>query len=440
MPLQPWIFRKLPVIGDGSTLGGVGEDYYGVRYTTSQSDPDGERIASSDANMTLHASLPVQSLMKGCLLNDNGTVNYYLDPTDWTKKADGTASNLAGIDGQVMIEVPEHYVREWEDGGYTNIAISLTNFTDATKIDKFYYGAYKAALNRTNNKLGSVVNTSADWRGGNNNAALDAADNTLLGKPATLINRTNFRTYARNRGNNWNIIPYKQYMAIYRLYEVEYATRHSQKAVDGTLTAEGYKKGGLGNGVTTIVSANWNTFNGYYPFVPNGQSDSMGNSSGEVAYSITGWPVVATVNVNRYRGVEMPFGHIGEWVDGINIYNDHIAERFIANMIDDPSNFADNTSDNARAVDLMKLSGYVSKLSLGDKLPIEGGIAGSGTSTYYCDYHYNDYSAVSSYWRALRVGGAATYGGSAGFVLSASNSSAAYTSASFGSRLCYLGA
>jgi hypothetical protein len=54
-------------------------------------------------------ALPVQSKMKGCLLLDNGTVNYYLQEDDWTKKADGSASTLTGADGQVMVEIPKFY-------------------------------------------------------------------------------------------------------------------------------------------------------------------------------------------------------------------------------------------------------------------------------------------------------------------------------------------
>jgi hypothetical protein len=54
-------------------------------------------------------ALPIQSRMKGCLMLDNGTVNYYLQTDDWTKKADGTASTLTGADGQVMVEIPKFY-------------------------------------------------------------------------------------------------------------------------------------------------------------------------------------------------------------------------------------------------------------------------------------------------------------------------------------------
>ena len=87
--------------------------WYGVEWNVTNASPTVTRIAS---DMTLHATLPVQSAMKGCLLLDNGTVNYYLKADDWTKKADGSASNLDGTDGQVMVEIPKHY-RKFETDG-----------------------------------------------------------------------------------------------------------------------------------------------------------------------------------------------------------------------------------------------------------------------------------------------------------------------------------
>ena len=66
-------------------------EWYGVQINEALSSPDLTRI-SGTGYTSLHATLPVHGLMKACLLNDNGTVNYYLDPTDWSKKADGSAS------------------------------------------------------------------------------------------------------------------------------------------------------------------------------------------------------------------------------------------------------------------------------------------------------------------------------------------------------------
>lgn len=54
---------------------------------------------------------PIHERMRRCLLNDDGTVNYYLSLNDSTLKADGTAAVLDGTDGQVMVEIPKCYVR-----------------------------------------------------------------------------------------------------------------------------------------------------------------------------------------------------------------------------------------------------------------------------------------------------------------------------------------
>jgi hypothetical protein len=413
--------------------------WYGVQFDTGQSDPDGERIAS-DMDAHLIENLPVHSEIKACTLNDDGTVNYYLDADDWSKQEDGSASNLDGTDGQVVMEIPEHYYRDWTEYGKRKMAVSLSAQTSYTKVNKFYIGAYEAALYRPDSKLASVVNTSADYRGGNNNAAWDGADNSLLGKPATLITRTNFRTYARNRGaTNWNLLPFWNYMHLYRLFIIEYATRNSQKAVNAAADANGYRQGGLGDGVTTIVAADWDTFSSYYPFVPCGSSDTLASGSGEVDYVVTGWPGGdETVKVPRYRGVENPFGHIWEWVDGININCDTTPDpdEQTSYIIDDYANFADDTSANARDAGEMPGSGYIEELSEEDMIPTSAGGAGTGELAYWCDYFHSDLGDDG--WRALRVGGCAYAGAFTGFACSNAQNTAAYTFALIGGRLCYM--
>ena len=53
---------------------------YGILFDTQVSSPNVSRIG----NASLHRELPIQSAIKACLLLDNGNVNYYLNPTDWT--------------------------------------------------------------------------------------------------------------------------------------------------------------------------------------------------------------------------------------------------------------------------------------------------------------------------------------------------------------------
>src|SRR5690606_10531239 len=101
------------------------------------------------------------------------------------------------------------------------------------------------------------------------------------------------------------------------LYVVEYANRNCQLGYDPDPTVDGFKKGGLGNGVTTVNTTQWNNFNGRYPFVPCGITNSLGNNTGTVDYTVPGWEIM--VNVPTYRGLENIFGHIWDWTDGINV-------------------------------------------------------------------------------------------------------------------------
>jgi len=54
---------------------------YGVSHAYNNASP----ILTRVGNLELHKSLPVQSLMRRCLLNDDGEVVTYLDDNDSTK-------------------------------------------------------------------------------------------------------------------------------------------------------------------------------------------------------------------------------------------------------------------------------------------------------------------------------------------------------------------
>lgn len=421
--------------------------WYGIEYDITATDPDVTRIASSTNAMIQHVGLPIQSGMRACLLLDNGVVNYTLNPDDWSKKVDGTASNLDGTDGQVMIYVPRHYRKFETDGNIYRCKISQYPIAGFHAVPAFYIGAYEASLYRPTLKLSSVVNATADYRGGNNNAAWDAQANTLLGKPVTQINRTNFRTYARNRaaGTNWNINTYEQHKTITWLFVVEYATRWSQKPVDNTFTAEGYRKGGLGNGVTTTNDTEWNTFNTRYPFINCGASNTLATKSGEVTVAVTdfgGVGVPRSFTVNRYRGIEMPFGHIFKNLDGVNVDVRTVAAGDFSKMwvTNDPALFNDvNYNGYSDRGNTARADGYVKTIIggvYGEIAPNVGGTAGGNYNIFWTDYHYQD--IASSQLRTLLVGGNATNGSSAGLVYVRSFITPAYTYASIGSRLCFI--
>ncbi len=411
---------------------------YGIEWDTTVSDPSCTRIG----DMSLHKSLPIQSKMKACLLNDNGTVNYYLNPNDWSKKLDGTASKLDGIDGQVMIEIPEHYRKFEEEGNIRRCYLSEGKVTGFHKVDKVYVGAFEAACDRTNNKLASVCNETKQYRGGNNQADWDSLSKSQLGKCATAMTRATMRTRARARGSNkWNIMDYNTSKTIFWLYFVEYANRNCQLPVNSELDSNGYRQGGLGSGATTLSSADWSAYDSYYPLLKCGASNSLASGSGEVLVTLPeDYKADITVNLacNRYRGIENPFGHIWMNIDGV-IYDikaeadGGTSEMYITK---DYTKFGETLAGFTKVGDVPRSEGYVTKLIFGEEGEFSPSARGGSSTTYWCDYWYT--SVTSTSLRTLLLGGSCAGGGYSGFGCCYSRTGVSYSSASVGGRLCYL--
>ena len=114
---------------------------------------------------------------------------------------------------------------------------------------------------------------------------------------------------------------YNAYITLAWLYYIEYGNLNCQLAFNAQKDSNGYAQGGLGNGVTTWDGTKWNNFSGYYPIIPCGTSDELGNASGEVAYTLEKAEGESSkvFTVPRYRGIENPFGHVWKWTDGVNI-------------------------------------------------------------------------------------------------------------------------
>ena len=411
---------------------------YGIQFDTSVSSPTCTRIGNTD----LHKTLPIQSRMKGCLLTDDGTVNEYLNPSSWE------GHTRDGSRGQVMVELPAHYRKFETSGTIRRVRISEYPLPGYHLVPKQYVSAYEASVQRSTTKLCSVANNDADYRGGNNNASYDGTYRSYLGRPATVISRTNFRAYARKRNTattEWNCMTYDIQKELYWLFVIEYATLNSQAAYNAAKDANGYMQGGLGDGVTTWDGTSWSNFNGYHPFVPCGHTDSLGNKSGTVAYNVlnSDGGVLKTFNVPRYRGVENPFGHIWQWTDGINIRisptsangGDDLSKVFVCS---DPAKFTDsNYNGYSHVGNEARSEGYAKSHIFGEYGEIIPDAVGGGSTTYLCDYHYTNIP-TSETLRGVLFGGAADSGAGAGFAYAATHYVPSYTYANIGSRLCFI--
>ena len=444
---------------------------YGVRFAKNSDSADGTRTG----DMTLHASLPIQSLMKRCLLLDNGTVNYYLDPDDSTKKADGTAADLTGADGQYMVEIPEFYANLIETDDYVEFSVSTDPVDGYFHYPKMYVSADEACLDRATGKLAAVVNNTANYRGGSNDDSRDADPYlTLLQRPVSNVSWQGFLDAAQLRGSGWCNYMNMVNSALYFLFITEYATRNTQKAYNPALTAEGYRQGGLGPDVTDFYS--WFDFNGGQPFVPTGVSVSLGNHSGVTPYTIDlgtsggggGGGITKsssdsgsdsdsgtyTAMVSSYRGVTCPFGHLAKAASGYFLRATS-AEDVYAYFRNNPDtmSYEPVAGDISVRVPLSIQGQLVSKLGFagGNLYPAEG--TGDPISdltqpltTYYCDGAYvlgsdmasEIYDPESPVSSVPGLGGIAINGSYCGFAYAYYDNDPSVAAPNIGSRLCYI--
>lgn len=399
---------------------------YGVEWDMASSSPDGKRVG----NMQLHRELPVQSGMRGVVLDNNGGVYYYHEPTAWKM-------TFASKDYASMVEIPDHWYRIYITGTKFKMMLSSIPLPGYKHISKFYIGSSEAQMLRSLGLLMSDKTNSTDTRGGDNTAEWDGTYRSLLGRPVTNLTRDQFRQAARKRGSGWEMYTYNAHKTLFWLFAVEYATLDSQKPFNAQKDANGFAQGGLGPGPTQMTD--WTNFNKINPLIPCGYTNEFGNGSGEKAYVVknASGGTHATLMANRYRGIENPFGHIWKYTDGANIQvTTGDAGLSILWTTDDPSNFSDTsyTGYNKKG-NICRTNGYAKKMLLGEDGDIVATEIGGSSSTYWCDYYYT-YTSANRMQVGL-VGGGAGDGSNAGLAgVDADNApSAAYRN--FGSRLCF---
>lgn len=393
---------------------------YGVQWDTTKSTPDCIRIG----NPELHRTLPIQESLKGCIFKD-GEVKYYLDPTDWTKKADGSGNALLdGTDGDVMVHHMKFYGYSEADGDLRRVWISTFKISDDwQEISEGVVSAYRLTTDASDSSkvLGrSVINTTTAFRGGGNRPDYDAYLDTDpfrsdLGKPRTSIARSTFRTYVRN--NNLELLDYETYKWIFFwLPVIEYSTFDIQRAFNASLTTGGLHQGGLGPGVTNVNYNKWSSYNGNYPIVPCGYTNEFGNQSGVKDYTfpiIDGTTDPATsIQVNRYRGIEQPFGDVWTNLDGVlsqYLTTDTLRHYYVT---DDPEKYSDSDISQMRQIAAVAIaSNYVKEFVLGSHGEIIPLSFQENPTQYKCDYYQDDTDVTLP---MLRVGGNASYGAKAG--------------------------
>lgn len=404
---------------------------YGVEWDTASSSPDGVRVG----NIQLHRELPIQSKMRRCLLDRDGGVKEYLDnELSW---------GGSYLDYAVMTEIPEHWYKLYFNGTKFRMMLSEIPLPGYKHVDKFYISTYEARMYRTDNLLCSAAGASKlsdpnsiNFRGGDNTTEWDDTYRSLLGCPVTNLTRDQFRQAARKRGSGWEMYTYGAHKTLFWLFAVEYATLNSQKPFNAQKDANGFAQGGLGPGPTQMMD--WTNFNNANPLIPCGYTSEFGNGSGEKAYVVknASGGTHATLMVNRYRGIENPFGHIWKYTDGANIQvttGDNGLSILWTTA--DPSNFSDSSYVGYdKKGNICRVNGYAKNTLLGEDGDIIATEIGGSSSTYWCDYYYTNTSTNSL--RLVAVGGGSD-GADAGFIRVNTSETPSGAYKHFGSRLCF---
>ena len=215
----------------------------------------------------------IQSMMKRCVLNEDGSVNYYLHPTNSNFKEDGSPSNLTGADGNVMVQIPKFYVKYTMDGTLRKQEVSLTADVGFVVHPAFIKGGVAVPFRYAPAYRGILMGGKLRSVSGVN--------------PTTNRSISQFRADSIANGVGWHLNDWHLYNAIRTLCTIEIGTLNTQDVLGaGNSTGSNYTRA-------------------------TGVSNAIGNGSSNT--SIAGWM--------SYRGIEDYYASSWQFMDGINIQN-----------------------------------------------------------------------------------------------------------------------
>ena len=378
-------------IYDGSLTGDV---LFAFHYSELDSDPDSCDYPAGYANSNWddpaymdfahdtfhygdwdptgdHAQLLKWMFPKSCMLNFNGTVDYYLDENDESKKTDGTPSgynNPAGTNNAMMEWGQDGKKIYWKivpdgDGlGFTFVVgnykadadMDCWNHYDANNnaADHFYIRKYSGSLD-TNNRLRS------------------------LSGQANLVSKTRSDeiTYARANNQSASVI-----------WDTEvFADWFFEAMMTCLITKSLASQAKIGVGISSASAA-----------VDTGKLDKKGmfygSTNGNDGIGVKAW------------GKEHPWGNIWQAIRGL-INNNGTWKVKLTHGTKDGSGASDYNMDGTNylsAGSTPGAHGSISAMYKNKKYLLPSGNAGAGT-TYYTDYVYVnnaqvDYAIVGGHW------------------------------------------
>lgn len=365
-----------------TNIGQLSTDFYQGAYGISWDSVTDTYIRTGAKGYT-----SIQSKMRRCVLNVDGSVNYYLHPDNSNFKEDGTPSILTGADGNVMVEIPKHYIKVETVGNVDSFSVSLTpevgyvldpaflkwNGTAMVEVPYRYFRAYEGFV--SGGKLLSVSGVT----------------------PTVTQTIATFRTQAMANGAGWHLTDWNLLNTIKRLCYIEFC--------DFIVTKY------LGNGNDTGTDYG----------ITTGQSNALGNRSSNSTHNDM---------YMSYRGIENMYVDIWEFVDGVNVNN----YQFYVNG--KYSTFASDvfTGDYA-AKGPITVAEASNNLIKRCAVSVDGGfiptVVGGSTTTFYGDDLWSATGAIVAFY-----GGAAGYGSSGGLGALGVNVTSSASAANLGAAVC----
>ena len=408
------------------------------RWDMTKSTPVGEAYGNIDYLRELPSLLGL-----GCYLVDKNHGRRKLDPTNHYKFATGEAAKLDGSMGDYMWGWgTKWYYSWWVEGNYYYEAASLKPIPGHENyvIPVASTSALGVSvIDRENLELVSVVNNSAKYRGGTNDANKDSAFDSMLGMAATNLDAATFGSYARKKGDGWEGYWYAHSAVIGILFRIIFGTRNIQAAYNANKDSNGLYQGGLGAGVT----GGWPASFRERPFLPTSVGIELGDKCGVVTAQVrnSSGNIEKTYNVPVFFGMKNCFGYLGRWGRGELILKKdggggklYVVPRLHSTYSMNSLSGLVEVGD-IPAAPVANQAAFIEKISMNRLGHFPTVVSTSATeSTYYCDAFWND-NAVSG----LRVpsrGGYANYAGYYGPEYFSAYAGVSAAHALYGSPLC----
>lgn len=315
----------------------------------------------------------VQMLPKPCMLNSDGTVDYYLDPDDYTKKADGvTASDVTNMsyDGNAMMEWSPVFTKVVREGNRLYMYFCSEKYDDDYECysckksdgeygEHFYMPIYEGYV--SSGKMRSMSSGQ---------------------KPTVNTTAENEATYATANGTGWNTTLWADEQLLQMLGILFFERLNMQVAC-------GYNPGSSSSAITHV----------------NGTANAKGMFYGHASTNAVG---------TKYFGMENWWGHRWRRCNGLMTVDRRVKVKLTNSTIDGSTVTGYNRTGNGyidTGVDVPSASeSYIKEIS-GDPRCVTAPVTVSGASstTYYCDAAWSAAGTMQ-----LLLGGGVAYGAYAG--------------------------